>query len=115
MASRLGSAILDVEAERISERCHPEGREARYRLYVPSGSLLALESLREQAENKDVRVMPAHLAGDWLFAADVLYEDLGPKGDRRLVELDLLVVGTPGSHYWAYEISLEVAENAWGI
>ena len=116
MVSRIGSAVLDVEAERVSEHLCPGGeREVRYRLYVPEDAELALASLREQAANPSAALVFACLAGDPFFAEDLLYEDLGRRGDRRVIELDALWVGTPGSHFWAYELQLGVAENAWGI
>jgi len=107
--------VLQVGAERIEERISTSGeRVVRYRLLVPEGMSKELEALREQVANGGGFLL-AELAGDVFFTTDVVLEDFGLRGDRRVVELDALWSGTPGSHYMAYELSPEALENYWGI
>lgn len=115
MPSRIGPLTIDVEAERIWERIGPNGHEARYRLYIPSDMEKELGSLRELCSSQGNGILMALLAGDLFFATDIAYEELGRAGDRRVVELDALWLGTPGSHYLAYDVELEALENDWGI
>ena len=116
MSSRIGPVLLSVGAERIGERIGPSaGREVRYRLFVPGSSAKELEALRELLSNPDAGPLLACLSGDVFFAEDVLYEDFGLRGDRRVVELDAAWVGTPSSHSPAYEVGLASVQNEWGI